>query len=295
MVFLGCQQYAIDHNGAYPTQVSEISPTYLTYPSQCKDPLTHNDDFLLMGGHDSDSPSKPVVVSAGKTSSGKRVIIDTKGNLTLDFLDNPTVASSDNAPTLAEASATPDAASSGASDSSAPSAPAPTAVANAATPPPQTQHLGLDQKLGFRTYKLGTPFSQFNPDDLDTGESFEKTDTKPYFVKTFDKQLGAAEIDAIELDFNQDLLQRVRVSVKGKQSSLALKEALVAAYGNADKDSDFMTETLTWEGEDCVLILAYDIEGNASANFTSKTVDAKIDAITEQKAKAGAAAGANGL
>lgn len=65
--------------------------------------------------------------------------------------------------------------------------------------PPAPQHPALDAKMGFRTYKLGTPFFQFNPDDLDAKSFFEKSDTKPYGVKVFDKQLGAAEIDSIQL------------------------------------------------------------------------------------------------
>lgn len=150
--------------------------------------------------------------------------------------------------------------------------------------------------MGFRSYKLGTPFSQFNPDDLDAGTTFKKMDEKPYFVKTFDKQLGAAEIDSIELDFVQDILQRIRVSVKGKQSSLALKDTLVAAYGQPDDTSSMMGTTETWNGDDCVLIFATEFIGDdSSANFSSNSVDAKIQAITEQKAKDGASAGVNNL
>ena len=162
--------------------------------------------------------------------------------------------------------------------------------------PPASKHPALDAKMGFRSYKLGTPFSQFNPDDLDAGTTFKKMDEKPYFVKTFDKQLGAAEIDSIELDFVQDILQRIRVSVKGKQSSLALKDTLVAAYGQPDDTSSMMGTTETWNGDDCVLIFATEFIGDdSSANFSSNSVDAKIQAITEQKAKDGASAGVNNL
>jgi hypothetical protein len=150
--------------------------------------------------------------------------------------------------------------------------------------------------MGFRTYKLGTPFAQFNPDDLEAREAFMKTDMKPYTVKTFDKQLGAAEIDSIQLDFEQDVLQSVRVSVKGKQSSLALKDALIAAYGQPDETSNMMGEADSWNGDDCVLSLTTEAIGDgSSADFSSKSVDAKIKAITEQKAKEGAAAGAQNL
>jgi hypothetical protein len=183
-------------------------------------------------------------------------------------------------------------------DNTAPAAPAKTessssgdtnAVPLVAPEPPKPKHPTLDAKMGFRTYKLGTPFSQFNPDDLDaeTAFAFEKSDTKSYLVKVFDKQLGAAEIDSIQLNFIQDILQSIRVSVKGKQSSLALKDTLIAAYGQPD-------ESDTWNGDDCVLEF-YNYHDDSSANFSSKSVDAKIKAITEQKAQSGAAAGAQNL
>jgi hypothetical protein len=163
--------------------------------------------------------------------------------------------------------------------------------------PPAPKHPALDAKMGFRTYKLGTPLSQFDPNSIEAGEAFVKTDMTPYSVKDFDKTLGAAEIDTIQLDFIQDTLQSVIVRVKGKQSSLALKDALIAAYGQPDETSNMMGETDTWNGDDC--ILTWSTEGltgeDSNADFTSKSVDAKIKAITEQKAQAGAAAGAKNL
>jgi len=167
---------------------------------------------------------------------------------------------------------------------------------DAPVPPPAPKHPALDAKMGFRTYKLGTPLSQFDPNSIEAGEAFIKTDMTPYSVKDFDKTLGAAEIDSIQLDFVQDILQSVIVRVKGKQSSLALKDALIAAYGQPDETSNMMEETDTWNGDDCVLTWSTDGLGDdSSADFTSKSVDAKIKAITEQKAQAGAAAGAKNL
>jgi len=149
--------------------------------------------------------------------------------------------------------------------------------------------------MGFRTYKLGTPFSQFNSDDLESQGAF-RTDHKLYGVKTFDKQLGAAEIDSIQLDFVQDILQSITVRVKGKQNSLALKATLVAAYGQPDETSQMLGETDTWNGGDCVLTFSTGGFGDdSSANFSSQSVDAKIQAITEKKAQSGAAAGAQNL
>jgi hypothetical protein len=159
-----------------------------------------------------------------------------------------------------------------------------------------SKHPALDAKLGFRTFKLGSPFSNFNPEDLDAESFFEKSDTKPFGVKVFDKQMGAGEIDSIQLNFNQELLQSIRVSVKGKQSSLALRESLISAYGQPDETTDLFAKTLTWNGEDCTITLDSEAIGEGSvAVFSSKSVDAKIESITEQKAKAGAASGAQNL
>ncbi len=131
---------------------------------------------------------------------------------------------------------------------------------------------------------------------MDAGTTFSSTDSKPYFVKNFDKQLGAAEIDSIRLDFNQDMLQEIAVAVKGEQSVAALKADLITAYGQPDQNSNLITQSYTWNGNDCVLDLRIDMDGaGATASFTSKTVDAKIKDLTDQKAKAGAATGAQGL
>ena len=131
---------------------------------------------------------------------------------------------------------------------------------------------------------------------MDAGTTFSSTDSKPYFVKTFDKQLGAAEIDSIRLDFQQEMLQEIAVSVKGEQSVAGLKADLIAAYGQPDESSDMITQSYSWNGKDCVLNMRIDLGGaGATADFTSKAVDAKIKDVTNEKAKAGAANGAQGL
>jgi len=162
-------------------------------------------------------------------------------------------------------------------------------------PAAKSKHPDLDAKMGFRTYKLGTPFSEFNSNDLRSAETYVKTDLRAYFVKSFDKKLGAAEIEGIQLNFLQDILQSVMVHVKGEQSTLALKEVLIAAYGQPDQTTNFMSKDLLWIGDDCKVTLAYELMGDASADFSSKSVDEKIKAITEEKAKSGAADGAKSL
>jgi DNA-binding beta-propeller fold protein YncE len=79
-IFMACESYAGDNNDVFPDKISELVPEYLS-ADQCKDPLTANEDFILLGGHDSDSPPKPVVMSAGKTSYGKHIVVDTKGKV----------------------------------------------------------------------------------------------------------------------------------------------------------------------------------------------------------------------
>lgn len=153
----------------------------------------------------------------------------------------------------------------------------------------------LDAKMGFRTYKLGTPIAEFNPNDLQAGQAFVKTDMKPYFAKNFDPKLGAAEIDAIQLNFNENLLQSVTVRVKGEQNALALRETLIAGYGQPDENNKLMTDTIRWEGDDCILSLDNELMGGANARFSSKSVDKKIKEIKVKKAKDEAASGAGEL
>jgi len=153
----------------------------------------------------------------------------------------------------------------------------------------------LDAKMGFRNYKLGTPIGDFKPDDIEAGEAFIKTDMKPYFAKNFDSKLGAAEIDMIQLNFDEDLLESVIVRVKGEQNALALRETLIAGYGQPTKTNTLMTKTLIWQGDDCELSFENELMGDANARFTSKSVESRIKEIKLKKAKEAAASGAGSL
>lgn len=153
----------------------------------------------------------------------------------------------------------------------------------------------LDAKLGFREYRLGTPLNQFDMSNLRKGTTFGETDTDYYFVQDFDPNLGAAEIDSIQLGFNEGLLEMVGVNVEGEQNTLALKETLIAGYGQPSDTRSFMTETLEWEGSDCVLTLNFDVMGGARARFTSRSVDKKIKDLKLRKAKEGATSGVDSL
>ena len=176
--------------------------------------------------------------------------------------------------------------------------PSPSSIPKSETQPVElrpAKNPELDAKMGFRNYKLGTPIGDFNPDDLQAGKAFVRTDMKPYFARNFDPKLGAAEIDAIQLNFNEDLLESVIVRVKGEQNTLALKETLIAGYGKPDETSTFMTETIRWEGDDCILSLGNELMGGANARFSSKSVDKKIKEIKMKTAKEEAASGAGAL
>jgi hypothetical protein len=176
-----------------------------------------------------------------------------------------------------------------------PSAASVDSTPSAPPPPPVPKNPALDEKDGFRSYKLGTPLSQFNQDDLSEGRLImPDPDTRVFFVKNFDSALGSAQIDSIQLNFKQSLLCVIRVVTKGEQSGLGLKESLLSAYGQPSGTVMF-SDGSKWEGEDCVLQWTKDFEGNASAIFTSKKVDAAIKQITEDKAKQGAAQGAKNL
>ena len=160
---------------------------------------------------------------------------------------------------------------------------------------PSAKNAELDAKKGFRNYKLGTPIGDFNPNDLEAGRAFVETDAKPYFVKNFDPKLGAAEIEAIQLSFNEGLLERVIVRVQGEQNALALRETLIVGYGQPITNRSFMSETTRWEGDDCTLSLNNELMGGASAHFSSKSVDQTIKETKLKKAKEEAATGAGAL
>ena len=153
----------------------------------------------------------------------------------------------------------------------------------------------LDERMGFRNFRLGRPISDFNSEDLQAAEARVKTDMRSYRVLNFDSKLGAAEINSIELNFDEDLLQSVVVRVSGEQNEVALREVFIAGYGEPDRSFSFMGDSILWEGDDCILTLTSFRTGGASARFSSKSVDKKIEEIKLQKAKEGAAAGVEGL
>jgi hypothetical protein len=152
----------------------------------------------------------------------------------------------------------------------------------------------LDAKNGFRSYLIGMALSSISPDELDAG--YDTADTHVYHVQNFDKKMGNAEIKGIDLTFSQGLLKEISVEVEGEQNKLGLKDALITAYGQPEKKNDFGGEYLVWAGQHTQLRLSgLMASDDTMAVFTNIDVDLKIEAITAQKAKQGAAAGAKNL
>ena len=198
-------------------------------------------------------------------------------------------ASSDK-PTASEPAATPIA--SQAVEDKKPDVAETTATPLPPTAPAKSKYAALDEKNGFRTFQLGAPLSSFSSMKLEKSD-MNSPDEKGFFVQEYDKKIGNAELSGILLIFSQDILKEIYVKTEGEQNKLGLKEALIAAYGQPERGRSFMSEQLVWEGNKTKLIL--DSGMNVNAIFSNKDVDAKIQELIQQKAKAGAAAGAKSL
>lgn len=162
--------------------------------------------------------------------------------------------------------------------------------------PAESKYPALDEKNGFRTFRLGAPFSEFA--DLRPAEtllrSTENSGKKSYWAESSDKKIGAAELSGILLVFNQDILERIYVKpASGELNALGLKEALIAAYGQPAREREIMSEKWVWEGNKTKL----EFESGMSVNaiFSNKDVTAQIKELIRQKAKTGAAGGAINL
>lgn len=171
----------------------------------------------------------------------------------------------------------------------------PEIVKSTTVPEWQSKNPELDARMGFRNFKLGTLFSDFNINDLQAAQTMATSDIKTYRVRNFDSKLGAAEIDSIQLNFNENLLENVIIRVSGEQNRVALRETLIAGYGEPMNTVSFMTNTIRWEGDDVVLTLYFSSMGVASARFSSRSVDKRIESIKLQKARDAAAEGVEGL
>jgi len=149
-------------------------------------------------------------------------------------------------------------------------------------PASRSKYPALDEKNGFRKYRLGSPLSEF---DIFSFEPCRDTnsDKKTYRPKEFDKKIGSAEIDDISLEFCQDILEEITLTVKGDQNEIALKEAFISAYGEPTTE----WQMSVWKGAKTQLLMVQCI-GSTVATFSNKDVSAKIDQLRHEKAKEGA-------
>ena len=158
--------------------------------------------------------------------------------------------------------------------------------------PQAPTYQALDEKNGFRSFVLGTPFSKFDALSLEAEDTYiNSKDEKWLSVKNIDTKLGNAEISRVLLIFSQGLLKEIVVNASGKQNELGLREALIAAYGQPVLKRSFSGEDLIWDGTHTTLRL----HDNSTATFENKDVLKKIDDIIKAKAKAGAKEGARQL
>lgn len=159
---------------------------------------------------------------------------------------------------------------------------------------PTPSNLALDEKNGFRNFRLGTPYSEFSTMTLSETKS-DKADEKRYFVREKGEHIGGAEISYILLIFSQDILKQVQVGVSGDQNRLGLREALITAFGEPKSEKGFSGERLVWEGAETELTLQPFLNDASAAIYRNKAVEAQIAEIIRQKAKDGAAVGAKSL
>ncbi|MEI6072110.1 MAG: DUF4339 domain-containing protein [Verrucomicrobiae bacterium] len=158
----------------------------------------------------------------------------------------------------------------------------------AATPRP-SKYPALDEKNGFRKYRLGSPLSEFDIFSFEPCRDAD-SDKKTYYPKEFDKKIGSAEIDHISLEFCQDILENITLTVKGDQNEIALKEAFISAYGEPTTE----WQMLVWKGAKTQLHMVQCI-GSTAATFSNKDVTAKINQLRHEKAKEGAVDAAKDL
>ena len=162
--------------------------------------------------------------------------------------------------------------------------------------PAESKYPALDEKNGFRTFRLGALFSEFA--NLRPAESLlhstKSSGEKSYWAESSNMKIGAAELSGILLVFNQDILEKIYVKpASGELNAMSLKEALIVAYGQPVKERQIMRDNWVWEGNKTKL--EFETGMSVNAIFSNKDVTAQIKELIRQKAKAGAAGGAENL
>ena len=168
----------------------------------------------------------------------------------------------------------------------------------------------LDKRNGFRNITLGTQYAEWSDlIEIDNGffhQVFKSNDdeSKQYTLKEKGENIGTAEINRIDLTFNQNILTKVCVNVSGKQNVLILKESLLKAYGEPFTESKKIS---SWIGEKtCLELITNENPDWATAEYTNKEIDNRVKDIInnnkilkqeemKKKAKEGAEQGSKSL
>jgi len=141
----------------------------------------------------------------------------------------------------------------------------------------------LDNKNGFRNLILGSQYDSLK-DLIEVDNGFivnllksKDDESKRYVLKDKGENIGDAEIDEIVLIFNQNILSKISVKVKGKQNTLILRESLIKAYGEPFADSKKIS---SWYGAKTSLeLIMAENPDSATAEYTNKEINDKIQKI----------------
>lgn len=161
----------------------------------------------------------------------------------------------------------------------------------------------LDEKNGFRNFKLGSPFSEYESVVVKTSKIMTlNTDEQSFHVKNKEETIGNTPVQYIALDFNQNILTGIRVAVEGEENIMGLKESLIVAFGEPSEVKNYKAdETLIWTGTKTRLEFdtssRFTLGGKALgvAKYTNASVKSKVKEIIKQKAKDNADEGAKSL
>jgi hypothetical protein len=154
----------------------------------------------------------------------------------------------------------------------------------------------LDEKNGFRNFKLGLPFSEYEGKVEKIGAFMRSNEDEiEYFAKDKADNIGKTKIQYIRLIFNQNLLTEISIAVTGKEDGLSLKESLSAAFGEAFENRLCNNrEIITWHGKKTKLVYLWG-EDISVATYTNDDVNLKVEDIIKQKAKDNSKEGSKSL
>lgn len=175
-----------------------------------------------------------------------------------------------------------------------------TLAATQANPTPSSGKSALDEKNGFRNFRLGAQLSEFPASSLKAIPP-QSSDRKAFYALDKGGDIGAVKIRFIMLTFRKDILEEVVVATIGQANCQGLKAVLLSAFGPPTKD---VGTVQIWNGDSTKLEFSISEASNrlspaqeetAMAVYTNHEVTAKVDEMIRQKASEGAAEGARSL